>query len=211
MPIWCTLFAMRVLIVTPLFPPDIAEPAPYVKELASLLSLNQAVTILAFNHIPEQITGVQIIPIEKSDVLPIRLFRYLQALIRAAHDADMIYVQNGPSVELPVLLFSFFTRIPIYLRLGDEVSLTHAATHSLLGWLLRQTISRARGIIVHTRTSNASAFFMKNIPPERIHNMERPLSRPEILPFTPFPTEAMSAYETSWSTHIADLSNMLHL
>lgn len=202
---------MRILLISPLYPPDIAEPAPYVKELASRLSSSHAVTILAFNHIPEEITGVQIIPVEKSDILPARLFRFLRALIRLGHDADILYVQNGPSVELPLLLFSFFSHTPIYVRLGDETSLTHATTHPLLGWLLRQTISRALGIIVHTRTSNASAFFMKNIPPERIHNMERPASRVEILPFVQYPTETMSTYETSWGTHVANLAHVLHL
>ncbi len=202
---------MRILLITPLYPPDIAEPAPYVKELASRLSSRHAVTVLAFNHIPEEITGVQFISIEKSNTLPVRLFHFMNALIRAARDTDVIYVQNGPSVELPVLLFSFFTHIPIYIRLGDEVSLTHATTHPTLGWLLRHTMLRAFGIIAHTRTSSASMFFMKNIPPDRIHNIERPMPRPEILPFVPYPTEAMSVYETSWNTHIAELTRALHL
>ncbi len=202
---------MNVLIVTPLFPPDIAEPAPYGKELAGRLSLNHAVTVLAFNHIPEEITGVHIIRVEKSDTLFVRLFHFMKALVQAARSTDVIYMQNGPSVELPVLLFSFFTRTPVYVHLGDEVALAHATTKPLLRLLLRLTLTRAAGIIAHTRTSNASAFFMKDIPPERLHNMERPQARPEILPFVPYPTEAMSAYETSWSTHIAELTLALHV
>ncbi len=110
---------MRILLVTPLYPPDIKEPAPYVKELANRLSVNHAVTVLAYNHLPEAITGVQIITIEKSDVLLVRLVRFFQALRDLARDADVLYMQNGPSVELPILLLSLFVRKPIYLRLGD--------------------------------------------------------------------------------------------
>jgi hypothetical protein len=199
---------MRILIVTPLYPPDIKEPAPYVKELASKLSLGHAVTVLAFNHIPEQITGVEIIPIEKSRALPIRIAQFYSALLRTSRDADIIYVQNGPSVEVPVLLFSMFNPKPIFLRLGDEVALEHAQTSPFLGHILRTLIGRVRGVITHTETSNASVFFMKNLPSSRIHNMERPLSPPEILPFAPYPTEAKTNYETSWNTHVETLTSL---
>ncbi len=202
---------MRILLVTPLFPPDIAEPAPYVKELAGRLSSNHAVTVLAFNHIPEEVTGVQILPIEKSYILPVRLFRFMSALIRATRDTDIIYTQNGPSVELPVLLFSLFTHKLIYVRLGDEVALAHALERPFLRLLLQFMLKRAEGIIAHTRTSSTSAFFLKNISPDCIHNIERPASRPEILPFAPYPTEVQSAYEASWSAHITELTRALSL
>lgn len=202
---------MRILLVTPLYPPDISEPAPYVKELARRLSLHHSVTVLAFNHIPEESSGVKTIPVEKSDILPIRLFRFMRTLMQSARTIDVLYLHNGPSVELPILLFSFFTRIPIYIRLGDEVALAHTAKHSLRMRLLRHTISRTQGVVVHTQTSAPSTLFVKDIPPERIHNLERPLPRPEILPFVPYPTEAMGAYETSWGRHVAELTYILRL
>jgi hypothetical protein len=196
---------MRVLVITPLYPPDIKEPAPYVKELASRLSVQHAVTVLAYNHIPEQITGVEIIAVEKSALLPVRLWRFFRALMQTSRETDVLYVQNGPSVELPVLIFSLFNRKSLFVRLGDEVALEHSQSTSHIHHLLESLLSRAAGVVTHTETSNASAFFMKNAPSARIHNMERPLSRPEILPFTPHPSEAETSYETSWNAHVEAL------
>lgn len=199
---------MKILIVTPLYPPDIKEPAPYVKELADRLSLTHAVTVLAFNHIPERVTGVEIVSVEKSDVLPIRLFRFLRALARTSRDVDIVYVQNGPSVELPVLLFSFFNPKPLYVRLGDEVALEHSEATPLLRALLHALVRRATGIVVHPESSMVSAFFMKHVPQARIHAMKRPLMRPEILPFVPHPDEAFGAYEASWTEHTEKLNTL---
>jgi hypothetical protein len=199
---------MKILIATPLYPPDINEPAPYVKELAGRLSVKHAVTVLAYNHIPEQVTGVEIIPIEKSVILPVRLWRFFGALMRASWENDVLYVQNGPSVELPTLLLSFFTRTPLYLRLGDEVALAYSQATPLPRRLLLTLVGRVRGVVTHTDTGNASAFLMKGLPSSRIHNMERPLSRPEILPFTPYLIEADTNYQTSWNTHIDALTSL---
>lgn len=196
---------MRIGIITPLYPPDIKEPAPYVKELASRLSLHHAVTVLAFNHIPERVSGVHLIAVEKSNILPIRLSKFIHALVRISRDVDVLYVQNGPSVELPVLLFSFFNPKPLYVRLGDEVALEHSEAIPILRTLLRSLITRAKGIIVHTESSMVSAFFMKDVPDARIHGIKRPISRPEILPFVPHSGEVLSEYEASWSDHTEKL------
>lgn len=199
---------MRILLVTPLYPPDIKEPAPYVKELAGRLSLSHAVTVLAFSHIPERVTGVEIISVVKSNILPVRLWQFFSALIHAARNADVIYVQNGPSVELPLLLFSFLNPPSIFLRLGDEVALSHAEATPLRRHILSSLLKRVCGVVVHTATSNASVFFMKDLPSPRIHNMERPPSRPEILPFVPYPTDTLLTYEASWSTHTEKLTTL---
>ena len=65
---------MKILIVTPLYPPDIAGHSAYVKELALRLREAHTVTILAYNHIPEKIEGVNIITIQKHLPTLVRLF-----------------------------------------------------------------------------------------------------------------------------------------
>jgi len=200
---------MRILLVTPLYPPDIAEPAPYVKELASRLKQTHEVTILAYNHIPEIIDGVHIISVEKQLPLLTRLVQYTRALSRASRKADIVYIQNGPSVELPMLLVAPFTRTPFVLRLGDETALNHATReffHRILLWIA-MTLSRT--IVTHEATSlHAKTLTAHSRDQRKTANMERPLPRPEILPFSPRPTRELEDFEASWQTHVTELSSL---
>lgn len=193
---------MRILLVTPLYPPDIAELAPYVKELATRLARAHAVTILTYGHLPEVITGVTIATVEKSSLLPIRLFRFLVALKKHAEHTDVIYTQNGPSVELPILLLSLISRVPLYLRIGDRVSLKNSLRSTILKKLLMHTIHRVRAVFIHSGDDGANGFA---VTCSHIDPILRPDSRPEILPFSEFPKEAFARFEDSWNTHITQL------
>lgn len=193
---------MRILLVTPLYPPDIAELAPYVKELATRLAPTHTVTILTYGHLPEMITGVNINTVEKSSILPIRLFQFLIALKKHAEHTDVIYTQNGPSVELPVLLLSFISDVPIFMRLGDRVSLKNSLQNTLLKKLLMHTIHRVRAVFIHRGDDGANGFAMIC---SQMDSLLRPDSRPEIIPFVEFPKEAFAHFEDSWNTHIIQL------
>jgi hypothetical protein len=199
---------MRILLVTPLYPPDIAELAPYVKELATRLAPTHTVTILTYGHLPEVIAGVAINAIEKSSILPVRLFRFLIALKKHAEHTDVIYTQNGPSVELPILLFSFISHMPLYLRIGDRVSLKNSLRHTVLKKLLMHTMRRARTVFIHRSDDGADALVETC---SHIHSMLRPDSRPEILPFAEFPKEAFTCFEKSWDTHVTELTTRFSL
>lgn len=196
---------MKILLITPLYPPDISEPAPYVKELATRLLKEHTVTILAYNHIPETIPGVTILSIEKSASLPMRLYRFFCALVVHSRKMDILYSQNGPSVELPLFILSFFTRIPIYFRLGDTVPLQHALTRTSLRFLIIQTLRRVYHIIAHevdhpTIRQIVTAF------PTKYSVIPRPLPRPEINPLQQYPYKEFAEYEASWNAHITNLT-----
>jgi hypothetical protein len=175
---------MRIVLATPLYPPEIAEPAPYVKELAKRLSGRHLVTIVAYTRLPEKVPGVSIIVVDKRRPLPFRLLSYFFALLRAAQNADIIYALNGASVELPVALVSLIIRRPLIIRIGDTAAHTRAQEQWALRRIERFAFSRARRVVT-----------------------DAPGTRPEILPFEPFPTEKMSAYEQSWKSHLRTLEN----
>lgn len=193
---------MRILLVTPLYPPDIAGPAPYVKELATRLSKQHTVSILAFNHIPEAVPDVRIVTVEKSSILPVRLFRFLRALVHESKHTDVVYAQNGPSVELPLFMFSFISSLPIYLRLGDLVPLREAAHHPLMNAVLSITLRRMTGIFIHDLTYPVPL-------PSRAMRISCPLSRPEILPFASYPKDAFTTYTDSWENHVKELTTRI--
>ena len=193
---------MRILLVTPLYPPDIVEPALYIKELARRLSQNHTVSILAYGHIPELIPNVKITTVEKSAMLPVRLIYFLCALFKHMHDVDVVYVQNGTSVELPILVTTFFKKMRIILGLNDQSSFVHSQKNFFLKILLTHTIMRASAVI-----ANDSPFVGKEIT----HIIKKPNIRPEILPFEEFPKNAFERYEDSWKRHIIELTSLFTL
>lgn len=171
---------MKIVIATPLYPPDIAEPAPYVKELATRLEGMHAVTILTYGRLPEQIDGVHIIAVNKRLPLFFRLTRFMFALHKLAAKAEVLFVENGLSTELPALLVSFTSNARVVVHYGDRRASTHEKEHSfhqLIGTMLRK---RASAVID-----------------------DIPLSKPEIIPTQPRPIDAIKKYEDSWVKHIS--------
>jgi glycosyltransferase involved in cell wall biosynthesis len=195
---------MHVLVVTPLYPPDIAGSAPYVKELARRLQSAHEVTILAYNHIPELVEGVRIVAIEKNVPLLKRLFNFTKVLYTLSRDADVIYVQNGPSVELPLFFVSLVRRRKIVLCLSDETALTHAAAsrwYRIPFQLARMVSSQ---IIIYT---DAEAYTETlGLASSQVHtDIPQPHTKPEIHTFESYPHDALRAYETSWTEHTTAL------
>lgn len=197
---------MRMLLVTPLYPPDIAGPAPYVKELANRLRETHTVTILAYGHLPETIPGVEMVTVEKRFPALIRMARFTWKLIALQRNTDIVYVQNGPSAEVPFVIASSFSRVPSVLRLGDAVALAHAVQHKLFRAILTTAMRRARTLIVpenireDTRALIAPPQFSK-----KCVRIPHPDTRPEINPFREYPKRAFDSYEASWKAHIIAL------
>lgn len=179
---------MKIVLATPLYPPDIAPLAPYVKELAKRLADSMhEVTVVTYAYLPEKVPGVHIVAVNKRKLLPVRLIQYTWLLWRAAKTADVVYAQNGASVELPAGLVTFFVRCPFIIRIGDNAAHERAAAHPLFRRIEDFAFKRAGKIITDT-----------------------PAPRPEILPFEPAPIAAQAAYQKSWEKHTSDLIKIFH-
>ncbi len=197
---------MRILLVTPLYPPDIAGPAPYVKELAARLVGAHAVTILAYNHVPEVVSGVGIVTVEKRLPALVRMSIFTWKLLMLQKAADVVYVQNGPSVEVPCILASFFSPVPNILRLGDTVALTHAAHHSLFRMILMAAMRRAATLIIPENIpTEIETLLAEPALTAKCIGIPNPDVRPEIHPFHEYPENAFVAYENSWEKHLTTL------
>ena len=155
---------MKIVIATPLFPPDIGGAAPYIKELVKRLSKKHAVTVVTYAHLPEKVAGVSFISVNKRRPLLIRLLHFTFVLWKEAQNADMLYAENGPSVELPVGFIKLFIQTPLIIHIGDDAAHKHAAKHPLLIQIERFAFGKANKII-------------DNNPP----------LRPAILPFESVP------------------------
>lgn len=196
---------MKVLIVTPLYPPDIAPLAQYVKELGTRLREHMEVTIVAYGQFPEKIDEVTIHPVTKNALLPFRLASLFCRLWVISKKVDCIYLQNGASVELPVFFLSFITRTRIIFRLGDPVALSNSKKRFPLRVLLTSLMKRVSHVVVHDVGDKPL------IPvPVPMSVVKTPNLRPEILPFTPYPTAELVVYEDLWKSHLTDLIEIFH-
>ncbi|MBU6323782.1 MAG: hypothetical protein KGI41_02790 [Patescibacteria group bacterium] len=130
---------MRIVIATPLYPPEIADAAAYAKELARRLAKDHAVTVVAYAHLPEELPGVRVVTVEKRQPRFARLRAFRSALARESKDADAVIAINGASVELPLILAHF--PAPALFVLAD------ASAHARAGLLERFARGRARAVV----------------------------------------------------------------
>jgi hypothetical protein len=177
---------MKIVLATPLYPPDIGETAAYAKEAAKRLAEKHDVTVVAYGRLPEKVPGVKILTISKRQPLFVRLFKYCILLVREARKADLIYAQNGASVELPAVFATIVTRTPLMFHIADAPAHGRAQKSTILSFIQNTAYSHASSVLA-----------------------DMPRLRPEILPFEPAPENAMSKYESSWREHLARFEHML--
>lgn len=112
---------MKIILATPLYPPEIGGPATYVKELAERLRDEHEITIVAYASTSEKVPGTKLITVSKRRLLPVRLLKFTYVLYKAAQNADVIYVQNAVAAGLPAVLVKALTGIPVVVKfVGDE-------------------------------------------------------------------------------------------
>ena len=177
---------MKILLLTPLFPPDTGDPAAYVKELATRLKSHQ-VTVLMYGYLPESIPHVVTVAIDKRQLMPTRLLKYTSALWRHSRTAELIVINNAPSTELPALLVSFLRPNKMLLCDSDPIATTAARSglyriiHQLLKRRCKKTIILPDGAVY---------------------------KKPEVLPFTEIDEDIYTKRETWWDNHLNELSNI---
>ena len=164
---------MKVLIVTPLYPPEVADAAAYTKELARRISKDHEVTVVAYAHLPEKVPDVSVVTIDKRQPRLARLRAFRKELARAVKHTDVVLAINGASVELPLLLTHLSKSVRLIFCIAD------ATAHARAGFIERLMLARADAVV-------------RELPPHR----------PEILPLESEPTEALAAYESAWTTHL---------
>jgi hypothetical protein len=112
---------MRITVITPLFPPDIGAPAPYVKTLLQKLNSHQVHAII-YGHLPESVPNITYTTIDKRSSKFVVLLKAIWEIYHAGKNCDLIIINNGLSTELPTWLVSYFIRTPILLCLSDQLA-----------------------------------------------------------------------------------------
>jgi hypothetical protein len=178
---------MRILILSPLFPPDPGDQAVYVKELAEHLS-EKDTSLLIYGYLPEKLEGtVAITAVDKRRPLLWRLTTYTILLYKKAKEVDLIIINNAPSTEVPALLVSFFYSKKMLLCESDPLAAVAAksgfykAIHTLM-------VRRCHKIIT--------------LPEKSVYEKQ------ELLPFSTLDPDQTNKRAAWWTTHLNEITSL---
>ena len=176
---------MKLLILAPLFPPDVGAGAGYAKRLSLLLAKQgHALTCLHYGELPETVPGVQFVSIKKDRSSLVRVGTFLIALL-TLRQADAFLVLNGQSVELPIILARVFLK-------GKIIYLTHDPEAAKQPGLLKSFL----------RKQLLCQSLQIQVPETLLHP-------PLIHPLKPTAPETQTAYQTAWEEHVTALKKLL--
>ncbi len=122
---------MKIVLATPLYPPEIASPAVYVKEISLRLASRHEVTVVAYGNMIEKVPGVTLVGVSKKKRLLVRLLHYTVTLYKATNGADIIYTQNGIAASLPAMVVGYLRKIPVVLRFVEDEAWRRATRQHL--------------------------------------------------------------------------------
>ncbi len=213
---------MKIVIATPIYPPEIGGPATYTKELCERLHDTHDITVVAYTDVGTRFEGTKLIPVSKRRPLPVRLHLYLFTLLKAARDADLVYVQNAMASGLPTAIACMILRKPFVLKfVGDEAweratqrRLTKKRLEEFLSspdgdWKIR-AMMRVQGWVLRRATcvTTPSAYLSEEliqaygVRRERTTVNYNAAEETEVLPFEPKPPVphqiAVTARLTAW-------------
>lgn len=113
--------AMKIVLATPIYPPEIGGPAIYIKELCERIHNKHDITVVAYTDVRNPFPGTKLVSVSKRRPLPIRLIKFFISIWKNSKTADLIYVQNAMAAGLPVALVSILRGKPFVLKfVGDE-------------------------------------------------------------------------------------------
>lgn len=136
---------MKIIIATPIYPPEIGGPATYTKELCERLSGIHEITVVTYTNSAEAFHGTRLVPVGKGRPLLVRLILFFLKLLRASKGAYVIYVQNAMAAGLPVALVHILTGIPFVLKFVGDEAWERATQHKLTTKSLEEFLRNPEG------------------------------------------------------------------
>lgn len=183
---------MKIILATPLYPPETSDTAIYVKELAKQISDKHEIIIVAYASVSEKITNAKLITISKRTSLPLRLIKYFIELLKSSRNADVIYAQNSVAVCLPAILVGFLRNVPIATRYeadeaqtrvmhnynGDSISI------NIIALMQKFILRMAKVVIVSNNNLQNKLMNEYKIKKNKITIISNPAKKEIILPFS---------------------------
>jgi glycosyltransferase involved in cell wall biosynthesis len=107
--IWGTIYYMKIIIATPLYPPETGPLSNYSKDLALTLAKENDLNVLAYANNIEKNNNFEIYTISKKQSLLIRIIKFVFKLLSIARASDFILAQNAVAAGLPAVVVQKIT------------------------------------------------------------------------------------------------------
>src|SRR3989344_4226716 len=91
---------MKILIVTPIFPPEIGGPATYTTEILKRLPPNPKLTVISFNRFLEALPPSDVYFVTTIGGMVMRQLRLFFTCLKRGYRADIFYLQEPAVVGL---------------------------------------------------------------------------------------------------------------
>jgi glycosyltransferase involved in cell wall biosynthesis len=206
---------MKIIIATPLFPPELGEPAQYVFELAKRLKESHQIVVVTYANHVEPIDGVRIKKVSKNQHTLIRLYKYTRVLMRSAQKADVIYAQRGVASGLPAIIAGWLSKVPVVINyIEDEawerLNHLHPSEHqgqfrktrkipgAVWGiWHIQHTVLRyADAVIAPSDFLRDELIRTHELKPKKVHTCYAPAQKKLHLPIEPKKQKHMMYVDT---------------
>jgi glycosyltransferase involved in cell wall biosynthesis len=194
---------MKLVLATPIYPPEIGGPATYTKELCGRLAGEHDITVVTYSDSKEATVRTKLVTVSKKKSLILRLMAYTLALWREAKKADLIYVQNAMAAGLPTSLVSLLTGIPFVLKFVGDEAWERASAHKMTAkrleeflespegnWRIKLMLRIQRFVLRRARIVTTPSIYLGNVIKKRYGFRSDRLvvnynaaEEPEVLPF----------------------------
>lgn len=178
---------MKILLATPVYPPEIGTVPTYVEKLSKHLASRHALTTVAYTSMRNAVEG-KLYGISKRWPLVIRLFLFFITIIRNRHNTDILYAVNAMAAGLPGALACKLTQIPLVIRyLGDESEARKAQkyTKRIMGAIQGFVLTQARAVAVVSEQKRELLIARYRLDPRRVFVVYHVA---DDLPYIPFET-----------------------
>ncbi len=215
---------MKIVLATPLYPPELASPASYVKEISLRLSACHEVTVVAYGTTGEKVPGVSLVGVNKKSRLPVRLFHYTVALYKATRGVNIIYTQNGIAASLPAIVVGYMRKIPVVLRFVEDETWRRATKQNLTDQSFEKFLKEpkanfririmvalqgfifrhAKQVIVLSKNHREALLHGYYVSGSRMITIYNPAPKRELIPFT----EKVIPYQIAAHAELSRMAGM---
>lgn len=140
---------MKILLTTPIFPPEIGGPAIYTREISGrLMKKGHQVRVVAFTDAEPEVKDIAVIPVRLSYGLLGSLRRQLRlffTILRAAREVDLLYAQGAVVVGLCSLVVGRLLKKPVVVKFVGDVAWEQAVNAAKTNKFLEEFLSQPEG------------------------------------------------------------------
>lgn len=140
---------MKILLTTPIFPPEIGGPATYTYEVSRrLLKRGHEVRVVTFADAEPEVKDIEVIPVRLNYRLLGSLRRQLRlffTILRAAREMDLLYAQGAVVVGLCSLIVGKLLKKPVAVKFVGDVAWEQAVNTAKTGKSLEEFLTQPEG------------------------------------------------------------------